>query len=65
MATKVYMTTDLEGASGVTQESQSFGARYESARVSLTKDINAAVLGARDAGADHVVVSDGHGHNSD
>jgi D-amino peptidase len=62
--TKVYITTDLEGASGVTQESQSFGERYESARVSLTRDVNAAVLGARDAGAEKVVVVDGHGHNS-
>jgi len=61
---KVYITTDLEGASGVTQESQSFGERYESARVSLTRDVNAAVLGARDAGAEQVVVVDGHGHNS-
>ena len=60
----VYMTTDLEGVSGVTQESQSFGERYECARVSLTRDVNAAVLGARDAGADLVVVEDGHGHNS-
>lgn len=64
MSTKVYMTTDLEGASGVTQESQSFGSRYEGARVSLTRDINAAVLGAQDAGAETIVVSDGHGHNA-
>jgi D-amino peptidase len=66
MAAHIYMTTDLEGASGVTQESQSFvdPARYEAARLHLTKDVNAAVLGARDAGADHVVVSDGHGHHS-
>jgi D-amino peptidase len=62
--TKVYVTTDIEGASGVTQESQSFGERYESARVALTRDVNAAVLGARDAGAEHVVVLDGHGHNA-
>jgi D-amino peptidase len=61
---KVYVTTDLEGASGVTQESQSFGDRYESARLSLTRDVNAAVLGARDGGADEVVVLDGHGHNA-
>jgi len=66
MPTKVYMTTDIEGASGVTQESQSFAdpGRYEAARLHLTRDVNAAVLGAREAGADHVVVSDGHGHHS-
>jgi len=61
---KVYITTDIEGASGVTQESQSFGERYESARASLTRDVNAAVLGARDSGAEQVVVLDGHGHNA-
>jgi len=63
---KVYISTDLEGASGVTQESQSFAdaARYEGARLSLTRDVNAAVLGARDAGAEEVVVLDGHGHHS-
>jgi D-amino peptidase len=61
---KVYITTDIEGASGVTQESQSFGERYEGARMSLTRDVNAAVLGAQDGGAEHVVVLDGHGHNA-
>jgi len=64
MGAKVYITTDLEGASGVTQESQSFGERYESARLQLTRDVNAVVLGAQDAGADHILVSDGHGHNA-
>ncbi len=63
---KVYICTDLEGASGVTQESQSFAdqARYEAARLSLTRDVNAAVLGARDAGATEIVVLDGHGVNA-
>lgn len=61
---KVYIATDLEGASGITQESQSFGERYESARMSLTRDVNAAVIGAQDAGAEHVVVVDGHGHHA-
>ncbi len=64
MSAKIYMTTDLEGASGITQESQSFGARHESARRHLTYDVNAAVVGAQDGGADHIVVSDGHGHNA-
>ena len=66
MSAKVYMCTDLEGASGVTQESQSFAdaGRYEAARRSLTYDVNAAVHGAQDAGAEHVVVVDGHGHHS-
>ncbi len=64
MGSRIYMATDIEGASGVTQESQSFGSRYESARLQLTYDVNAAVVGAQDSGADHIVVSDGHGHNA-
>jgi len=66
MAVKVYISTDLEGASGVTQESQSFAdaGRYEEARRSLTRDVNAAVVGAQNAGAEQVVVLDGHGHHS-
>ena len=63
---KVWMTTDLEGVSGVTQVNQSFPDRhrYEPARLSLTRDVNAAVLGARDAGATDIIVLDGHGGNS-
>ncbi|MFQ6096136.1 MAG: M55 family metallopeptidase [Armatimonadota bacterium] len=63
---KVYMTTDLEGVSGVTQVTQSFSDkhRYEEARISLTRDVNAAVLGARDAGATDIIVLDGHGGNA-
>ncbi len=66
MAVKVYISTDLEGASGVTQESQSFAdaGRYEEARRHLTRDVNAAVRGAQKADAEQVVVLDGHGHHS-
>ena len=60
---KVYMATDMEGASGVTQEVMTFAeqARYQEGRRALTRDINAAVRGAMRAGADEVFVSDGHG----
>jgi len=63
---RIYISTDIEGVSGVTQESQSFAdpGRYEAARMSLTRDVNAAVLGARDAGATEIVVLDGHGANA-
>lgn len=60
---KLYMATDMEGASGVTQELMTFAdqSRYKEGREALTGDINAAVRGARSAGADDIFVSDGHG----
>lgn len=60
---KLYMATDMEGASGVTQELMTFAeeARYGEGRQALTTDVNAAVRGARAAGADDILVSDGHG----
>lgn len=60
---KVYMATDLEGASGVAQELMTFAdqARYQEGRRALTRDINAAVRGAKAAGADDIFVGDGHG----
>ena len=59
---KVYIVSDLEGASGIIQEAQTFpnGDRYHEGRIALTRDINAAVLGAQDAGANEIVVHDGH-----
>ncbi|MEA3402143.1 MAG: M55 family metallopeptidase [Armatimonadota bacterium] len=60
---KVYMATDMEGASGVCQELMTFAdqGRYQEGRRALTLDVNAAIRGARAAGADEIVVSDGHG----
>lgn len=60
---KVFMGTDLEGASGVTQELMTFAdqGRYQEGRRALTRDVNAAVCGARAGGADEIIVSDGHG----
>ena len=60
---KLYVATDMEGASGVTQELMTFAdqPRYEEGRVALTLDVNAAVRGAKESGADDVLVSDGHG----
>jgi len=59
----LYMATDMEGASGVTQELMTFAdqARYQEGRRALTGDINAAVRGARAGGATEIVVGDGHG----
>ncbi|MGM0493666.1 MAG: M55 family metallopeptidase [Armatimonadota bacterium] len=60
---KVYMATDMEGASGITQELMTFAdqSRYQEGRRALTYDINAAVRGAKAAGAGEIFVSDGHG----
>ncbi|MGI5816867.1 MAG: M55 family metallopeptidase [Armatimonadota bacterium] len=60
---KVYMATDMEGASGVAQELMTFEdqSRYQEGRRALTLDINAAIRGARSAGASEIFVADGHG----
>ena len=60
---KIYIHTDLEGISGidsgdsVPRDSDAYG---ESCR-RLMLDLNAAVAGAFDGGADHVTVLDSHG----
>ena len=60
---KIYMVTDLEGVGGVVRNEQTTGegAEYEVARSLLTKEVNAAIQGALDGGADEVLVLDGHG----
>ena len=60
---RILMATDLEGAAGVeTMESvHRGGPGFEEAYAELAKDINAALAGAFEGGADEVVVIDGHG----
>lgn len=61
---KVYISTDLEGISGITVWEQTRDRTtplYEDARRLLTREINAAVEGCLAGGAAHVVVLDGHG----
>ncbi len=61
---KVLMMTDLEGVAGVVtfeQDSYSDGKYYETAKRLLTAEVNAAVDGLMAAGAEEVVVIDGHG----
>ncbi len=60
----VYIITDLEGASGVDRMEQvgeegTEGHRYAKKR--LTADLNAAIAGCFDGGADKVWIFDGHG----
>lgn len=61
---KVFIAVDMEGATGVAHREHLLpgGNDYERARRWLTSDVNAAVQGAVDAGADEVYVNDGHGN---
>lgn len=61
---KVYISTDMEGISGVVmwEQTREFTSpHYENARRLLMGDIKAAVQGCREGGAQHVTVLDGHG----
>ncbi|HXM57886.1 MAG TPA: M55 family metallopeptidase [Candidatus Dormibacteraeota bacterium] len=60
---RVHIISDMEGVCGITRWEQAAGGApmYEEARRLYTEEINAAVRGARAAGADEVVVMDHHG----
>jgi D-amino peptidase len=60
---RVHVISDIEGVSGVVKPEQGNGGEplYEEARRLYTEEINAAVRGARAAGADEIVVMDCHG----
>jgi len=60
---KIYICSDLEGASGVVSRDQtrSDSPDYAKACEWLTLDVNAAVEGAIQGGASEVLVLDGHG----
>jgi D-amino peptidase len=60
---RVYITSDLEGIAGVHLWAQTGGEgpAYAEARGWLTQSVNAAAVGALEAGADYVLVDDGHG----
>jgi D-amino peptidase len=64
MKMKVYITADMEGATGITSSDQTGpeGKDYQRARQWLTGDVNAAVDGALDAGATDILVADSHGN---
>ena len=61
---KVYISADMEGIAGVVTSEQlgPSGFEYERARQFMTGEVNAAIQGARDAGATQIVVSDSHGN---
>jgi D-amino peptidase len=60
---RVHVISDMEGVCGITRWEQTTGGApmYEEARRLYTDEINAAVRGARAAGASEVVVMDHHG----
>ena len=63
---KILIATDMEGITGVTTWDQVTPGHAEYARFRklMTADVNAAVRGACDAGADEVIVADGHWNGS-
>ena len=60
---RVYISVDMEGVSGVTrwEDVTTRGQDYARARSWMTADVNAAIAGARAAGATEFVVEENHG----
>src|SRR3954454_24854255 len=60
---RIYISVDMEGVSGVTrwEDVVTQGQDYQRARSWMTRDVNAAVEGARAAGATEFVVEENHG----
>ena len=59
---KVFISTDIEGTAGIVdwQQVRSPSSEYELGRQLLTDEVNAAIDGAVQAGAGHVLVNDSH-----
>jgi D-amino peptidase len=60
---RVFVVCDMEGVAGIVRWEQTSGGKpmYEEARRLYTEEINAAVRGAKAAGATEIVVMDCHG----
>ena len=63
-APRILVSADIEGVAGVCrpEQTQAGNAEYERARRWMTQEVNAAVRGAFDGGAQAVLVNDSHGH---
>lgn len=63
---KILIATDMEGITGVSTWDQVTPGHAEYARFRklMTQDVNAAIRGAFDGGADEVIVADGHWNGS-
>ena len=61
---KVYISVDMEGIGGIVTGEQlgPTGFEYGRAREFMTAEVNAAIDGARAAGATQFVISDSHGN---
>ncbi len=61
---KIYISADMEGVAGAVTGEQlgPSGFEYETARRWMTEEVNAAIRGARAAGATEIVISDSHGN---
>lgn len=62
-ALKIYISADIEGVAGVAGSAQldPGGSDYFRMRRLMTAEVNAAIEGAFEAGADYVLVNDSHG----
>lgn len=60
---KVFISADIEGISGVVhgEHTTRDGREHNYARMLMTKEVNACVQGALEAGAEKIVVNDSHG----
>ena len=60
---KIYIFADMEGISGISNSSfvLSDQSEYQRGRQYLTRDVNICAQACFDAGADEVIVRDGHG----
>jgi len=63
---KILIAADMEGVTGVTTWDQVTPGHFEYPRFRqlMTGDVNAAIQGALEAGADQVVVTDGHSYGT-
>lgn len=58
----VFISSDIEGAAGIVdwQQVRPASAEYELGRRLLTDEVNAAIDGAAETGAEHILVNDAH-----
>jgi D-amino peptidase len=59
---KLYISADIEGTTGITrwEETENGHSRYPYFADQMTREVNAACLGALDAGCDEILVKDAH-----
>ncbi|MFT3723320.1 MAG: M55 family metallopeptidase [Hyphomonadaceae bacterium] len=61
---RIFLSVDMEGVTGVVTPNQLTpdGNDYQQARLVMTNEVNAAIAGARKAGATEFVIADSHGN---